>query len=226
MDPRQFLNSAFIPALADYFYLIERGYPERVSIKIVGDRYRLGSEMRTLLYRGITSTEKARRRARRILAEPQPPLIIDGYNVLFTLMNYRSGRFVFISNDRLCRDAGSFSGKIRSEKILEECINQLANYLQPFKQIPILIYLDEPIPNSSRHAQLLSTLLKNLSHIEIKLVKSADEAILQHTEGTIATSDSELIDHSKLTIMDVAEKILKEIYNAVLFRTMDLLKTL
>jgi hypothetical protein len=89
------LNSdEFNNALLDYFYLIDRNFPEKASLKLVGDRYRLVSELRTLLYRGICSEKKASDRRKRITNNREGLLIIDGYNVLFTLLSYRLGRFV------------------------------------------------------------------------------------------------------------------------------------
>jgi hypothetical protein len=45
-------DQEFTSACRDYFYLIDKNYPERGSLKIVGDRYRLSGDQRTILYRG------------------------------------------------------------------------------------------------------------------------------------------------------------------------------
>ena len=49
------LNEFFMNACKDYAYLINRNYPERGTLKLVGDRYRLTRDQRTILYRGISS---------------------------------------------------------------------------------------------------------------------------------------------------------------------------
>ena len=222
MDPKLLLSDIFNRALADYFYLIDKGYPEKGSLKIVGDRYRLPTELRTLLYRGISSAEISKKRIARILLKPIPPLIIDGYNVLLTLMNYRLGRFVFISTDTLCRDAGSLFGKILSDIVLEDCILQLVTHLQLYSDFQIIIYLDAPVSNSQYHGELLLSMIKpDNPQIEVKVVQSADDSILQQTEGTIASSDSELIDNSNLPIIDIPFRMLREKYNTEFFSLND-----
>lgn len=106
MNPELLQSDIFEHGLKDYFYLINRGYPEKGSLKLVGDRYKLSKEFRTILYRGVCSSESSANRSRKIINVADSELMIDGYNVLFTLLNYRLGRFVFISTDSLCRDAG------------------------------------------------------------------------------------------------------------------------
>jgi hypothetical protein len=221
MDPKLLLSNQFNSALVDYFYLIDREYPEKGTLKLVGDRYRLSTEFRSILYRGIASTTNSLNRASRLVHKPMPPLIIDGYNVLMTLMNYRLGRFVFISTDGICRDAGWQFGNIASEPVFDEGIALLANYLQPFISVPIIIYLDSFVTQGPKHRDLLKSLVRN--NVNIELVNSADKSILQHTEGTIATSDSELIDNKNLSIIDIPMLILKEQYHTSLFNLKEIL---
>jgi hypothetical protein len=217
MDPKLFGTEGFIQPVADYFYLIDRDYPEKGSLKLVGDRYKLSAEMRTLLYRGIASTVKSTRRTNRLIRYPSAPLIIDGYNVLFTLMNYRLGRFVFISTDSLCRDAGLSFGKILSENVFDESIELLAGWLQSYLHLEVIIYLDIPVSNSRNHGKVLLSRLAAHPLLNLELTESADESILQHTNGTIATSDSALIDKSGLPIIDIPLTIISQKYNASIF---------
>jgi hypothetical protein len=215
MDPKLLLTDQFNHALADYFYLIDKDYPEKGTLKLVGDRYGLQTEIRSVLYRGVSSNDKSNKRSARMLREPKSPLFIDGYNVLLTIMNYRLGRFVFVSTDTICRDAGWQFGKIVSEPVFFECISMLVNYLRRFTGLPVIIYLDASHSQSMKHCNILQSTAEHGTKIE--RVDSADQAILQHTEGTIATSDSELIDHSSLSVIDIPLIILKELYKAPIF---------
>jgi hypothetical protein len=56
MNPDQkygsLMSDAFINACHDYYYLLNRHFPERGVLKLVGDRYRLDGDQRTVLYRG------------------------------------------------------------------------------------------------------------------------------------------------------------------------------
>jgi hypothetical protein len=215
MDPLDLKNSDFNKALSDYYFLITNEYPEKGSLKIVGDRYHLRTEVRTLLYRGITSTEKSKKRTSRIVPDPITPLLIDGYNVLMTLMNYRLGRFVFISTDGICRDAAWQFGKIGSEPVFNECIILLTDFLRLFRNLQIIIYLDNSNKNCREHSDLLK--INTEDNTRIERVASADNSLLKHQEGTIATSDSEIIDGSILPVFDIPLRIITEKYQARLY---------
>ncbi len=213
------LNSdEFNNALLDYYYLINSHYPERSTLKLVGDRFKLVSELRTVLYRGVFSKEMALIRKTRLTAYPENILVIDGYNVLFTLLNYRLGHFVFISNDNICRDAGSLFGKIKKESLFTECAIILVEFLSTLKDSSMIIYLDSPVSSSAKHKSLLNDLLfKKQIKSELYIVKSADYAINQHKNCTVASSDSVLIDANRNPIFDIPRAIIERKYSTVLF---------
>ena len=60
----------------------------------------------------------------------------------------------------------------------------------------------------------LSTL--NIDH-EVKIVHSADSTIKEHISGTMATSDSALIDAGQIPVFDLSRKIIEENYNTTIF---------
>ena len=41
-------------AARDYRFLLNRSYPQKASIKLVGDRYQLSGQERSVLYRGVS----------------------------------------------------------------------------------------------------------------------------------------------------------------------------
>jgi len=53
------VTESFKHAVKDYFFLINKKYPEKETVKLIGDRYRLTGLQRTVLFRGITSKKKA-----------------------------------------------------------------------------------------------------------------------------------------------------------------------
>jgi hypothetical protein len=147
MNPETLITGDFKAACHDYFYLLSKGYPERGSLKMVGDRYRLSRDQRSVLYRGISpEPESAKRNSRLVPVSQAMHLVIDGYNVLFTILNYRLGRMVFLSTDGMLRDAGSLHGKLRDDRILEECIEDLLAALTPSCPASVDIFLDAPYP--------------------------------------------------------------------------------
>ncbi len=44
----------FKDAVRDYRFLLDRSYPQKASIKLVGDRNQLTGQERSLLYRGVS----------------------------------------------------------------------------------------------------------------------------------------------------------------------------
>jgi len=53
------VSPALKDAVKDYFFLQNKAYPEKASVALVGDRYRLSKEERMVLFRGITSYQQA-----------------------------------------------------------------------------------------------------------------------------------------------------------------------
>jgi hypothetical protein len=219
MDNNCLRSEAFLNGLRDYFYLINRNFPEKGTLKLVGDRYRLNGDQRTILYRGITSEEKAGRRTARLSCEMKDKyLLIDGYNVLFTLLNYRLGRIVFISNDRIVRDAGSLHGKLREENLFQETLDVLFDFFSEDKPSFVHFYIDSPVSLSNFHNRIINEKIrKNAISGICEIVKSPDQSLKKHGEGIIATSDSVIIDKTSNGIIDLPHLVLKSKFRARLF---------
>jgi hypothetical protein len=219
------LKDNFTSACRDYFYLVDRRFPERGVLKLVGDRYKLDGDQRTILYRGISSRERSVLRESLIDMHIEGKLlVIDGYNVLFTLLNYRLGRIAFISTDNILRDAGSLHGKFRDEKTFSECIDLLIGYLVRKRLYRVEVYLDSPVSHSEKHAHIIREKL-GISKIngDCFVVKSADWALKQNTQGILSTSDTAIIEKSMVRIFDLPRAILEENYGAVFLRLSELL---
>jgi len=219
------LNDIFKNACKDYAYLINRNYPEPGTLKLVGDRYRLTRDQRTILYRGISSTEKSDLRKSKLVKEIEnKTLAIDGYNVLFSLLNYRLGRFTFISTDGVLRDAGSLHGRLKDEEMFMDCITILAKYLTDMRPSQVDVFLDAPVSHSERHAQVISDLFQKFNlAINCRVIHSADYGLKHLPFDVLATSDSVIIDNAKAGVIDLPRIILEKQYNAVPVKIADLL---
>jgi hypothetical protein len=204
-------NKNFIMGAIDYRYLQDRKYPQKGTLKLVGDRYKLSGDQRTVLYRGISSKESSgERKSRLITGIKNKILIIDGYNVLFTILNYRLGKLVFISTDSILRDAGSLHGRIRNEDIFGECISLLFGYLITRKPSYLDIFLDSPVSHSAKHKDIIDNSLNEYSLVgSCKLVKSPDFEIKQNTSGVICTSDTAIINRTSSRIADLPRAVLE-----------------
>jgi hypothetical protein len=226
MNRKENITGDFKAACKDYYYLLSHEYPERGSLKMAGDRYRLSRDQRSVLYRGISSAPVSdARNARLIIPSPHMHLVVDGYNTLFTILNYRLGRMVFISTDGILRDAGSLHGKLRDDKLFSECIEDLFQTLLPILPVSIEIFLDLPVASSRRHHRLIGQKLADLSLPgTCTLVHSADKEILFLNTGVLATSDTMLIAKTTMPVIDLARFVLENRYGAEFLRLKDQLE--
>lgn len=219
------LNGPFRNACKDYAYLINRNYPERGTLKLVGDRYRLTRDQRTILYRGISSDEKSALRKVKMVREIENKTLgIDGYNVLFSLLNYRLGRFVFISSDDVLRDAGSLHGKFKDEVLFTDCIHILAKHLSVLHPSHVEVFLDSPVSHSEKHARVVTEIFQiSGMAVDCRVIRSADYGLRHLPFEVLATSDSVIIEHAESRIIDLPRIILAKQYNAEPVRISDLL---
>ena len=85
-------------AVADYSLLLSKGYAEKSSLKLVGDRFTLTERQRLAVMRSSCSDEqRASRKSRQldINAVAGQMIAIDGYNLLITIEAAMSGGLIF-----------------------------------------------------------------------------------------------------------------------------------
>ncbi len=203
-------------AISDYKYLLNRGYPEKASLKLVGDRYRLDRTARNCLFRGVVKDELVKvRRAKLVSAKDvkKSSLGIDWYNVLITVESYLKGNLLFVSEDGILRDSAGVHGSYRKNEITERAIkiiSQALSYLAPSK---IDIFLDSPISHSGEMGTYIKRKLeeKNLKNITVEVIKSADYPLKTY-HGIVATSDSVIMDNAP-QIFDLPRYALRREFN-------------
>lgn len=208
------VTESFKSALKDYFFLLNKGYPETPALKLVGDRYRLSGRQRNVLYRGITSKEKALSRKSKLTGDLKgKELSVDGYNVLFSIMNYLMGKTVFIGNDGILRDSGGAYGKIENETFFYKAIDILFNFIKTSGIKSLVIYLDTPVTNSGVHKKDLENKMSEAGIAgKVFLAKPADSELKGKRDGIIATSDSGIIDVTECKVFDLARQSLEKNY--------------
>lgn len=199
-------------AKRDYLCLLEKNYPQKGIIKLIGNRYALSGTERTMLYRGITTDENCRNRKNKIAlvkGVKGNPLFVDGYNVMITIGNYLNGNTVFISNDNFLRDAAEMHGKIFRKVLMDKVLDLLLEDLKYLKISNCVIYFDKPVSRSGELASKVSdTMIKTGIPGHAQTADSPDYMLKQATEGFIATSDSSIIDKSPLKTFDLARHVI------------------
>ena len=175
----------------------------------------LSGEMRQVLYRGIAATSAAQSRQRKIgTVRKGDHVLIDTYNVLFTVNNYLLGKHLFLSNDGMLRDAGEMRGRIINKPQFSRSVSLMLEVLQGWTDVTIIHYLDEPVSFSGRLSIELS---KDMAQMgmegEAHVVKSPDRMLMDEKSDAICTSDSVIIDHYGGKVIDLPHELLTKYFN-------------
>ncbi len=207
----------FPEAVRDYRLLLDRSYPEAASLKLVGDRYALDKAGRTVLFRGVLSREFSGTIAARLVRDlpPGARVAVDGYNVLFTLLNYRKGHPLFIATDGLLRDAGGAHGRVYDEDVFREAVGQTVSALAGLGASEAAVFLDSPVSASARHAVWIREALRAAGISGgVSLASSADPPVRDFEGDAAATSDSAIARDARSPVFDLARFILEDRYGA------------
>ncbi len=198
-------------AVSDYSLLLSKGYAEKSTLKLVGDRFTLTERQRLAVMRSSCSDEQRTNRKSRQLEISKiagQVIAIDGYNVLITIEAAMSGGLIFRGRDGCCRDLASIHGTYRRVSETQPAIELIGGFLQQTGISEALWLLDSPVSNSGR----LKTLLRELAEKsnwkwEIDLVTSPDAALIK-SEKIVASSDSVVLDKCGRWV-DLAGEIIK-----------------
>ena len=203
-------------AAEEYLWILSKGYPQNSALKLVGDKFMLARTMRQVLYRGVISTKRAQTRLGKIGVVGKDDLVlIDTYNVLFTVNNYLLGSPLFISNDGMLRDAGEMRGRIIDKPQFSRSISMMLEVLQMWPAATYIHYLDEPVSHSGR---LSIELCKDMAQMGIEgdafTVKSPDQVLKEEKSDAICTSDGEIIDHYQGRVIDLPRFLLQHYFQS------------
>jgi hypothetical protein len=199
-------------AAQDYRFLRDRGYPERGSLKLVGDRWRLSAVERNCLFRGVVPRQASELRRRKIVPPAEladQPLGVDWFNVLITVESYLKGKAVFISDDGILRDSAGIHGSYRTGPVTRRAQQAILQALTGLRLRSADFFLDAPISFSGHLAQELRQELGSLLPVPtaVEVMPSADFP-LKSFRGVVASSDSVVMD-SAGRIFDLPRHVLE-----------------
>jgi len=107
---------SLVESVRDLSWLRSRGYAERSSMKIVGDRHQLTARQRTAVARCACADEAVKSRSFRRVALTEignETLLIDGFNLLTTIEAALGGGVLVRGRDGCIRDMASMHGNYR-----------------------------------------------------------------------------------------------------------------
>lgn len=141
-------------------------------------------------------------------------ILVDTYNVLFTVNNYLLGRPVFISNDGILRDAGEMRGRIVNKPVFTRSVCLLLDVLVLWERASFTLYLDEPVSFSGRlSAELSKDMIQMGLEGEALTVRSPDHMLKHENSDGICTSDTAIIDHYNGRIIDLPRFLLEKYFH-------------
>ncbi len=184
-------------AVADFSLLLTKGYAEKSTLKLVGDRFSLTQRQRLAVMRSSCSDQQQQsRRARCVSIEALAgqSLAIDGYNLLITIEAALSGGLIFRGRDGCLRDLASIHGTYRKVEETVPALRLIGESLNEIRIASALWLLDSPVSNSGR----LKTMIGQLAHEntwpwEIRLTISPD-AELSKMNTIVVSTDSVVLD--------------------------------
>jgi hypothetical protein len=187
----------FLLSLDDYRYLREKGYSEKASLKLVGDRHRLSRVERNTLFRGVIPGDAAAARRRKLV----PPdalrgqwLGIDWYNVLITVESFLRGYPLFISDDGITRDSSATHGSFRRTAVTDRALDSILEALAALAPGRVDAFLDSPIAFSGLMAEEARSRLSILSIPSLVALEHTADYPLKSYSGIVASSDSVILD--------------------------------
>jgi len=199
-------------AVAEYSWLLSRGYAEVSALKLVGDHHRLTARQRTAIMRSACSDQawRHRRKTMTTLTDgDRRPLGIDGYNLLITVESALSDGLILIGRDDCYRDLASVHGTYRKVEETIPAVKLIVGYLAFWNIARIDWYLDQPVSNSGRLKVLMAELLEAdavQAGWNIELVPNPDRVLADYA-GVVATTDSVILDRCSAWVNLAAEII-------------------
>ncbi|WP_412987311.1 DUF434 domain-containing protein [Pontimicrobium sp. IMCC45349] len=191
------LQIKFKEAIKDMLYLLSRGYAEKSSLQLVGNKYRLNVRQQQAI-QGMSASQQQMelRQVNEVYLNQlhSETIIIDGFNLLIILESALSGAYLFKGVDGAYRDLSSVHGTYKRVQQTETAIHLVGETLKHHKVIWVF---DQPVSNSGR----LKTMLREIAeqkgyHWDIILDHNPDKMLAQ-SKHIIVSSDAWILDRTK-----------------------------
>ena len=187
-------------AVADFSLLLTKGYAEKSTLKLVGDRFSLTQRQRLAVMRSACPDQQLQSRKRReivVKGLKGKTVAVDGYNVLITVEAAMSGGLIFKGRDGCFRDLAGIHGTYRKVTETIPAVQLIGQFLREIDMAKALWLLDSPVSNSGRLKTLIGELAgENSWKWEIKLVISPDAELIR-TDMVVASSDGIVLNGCK-----------------------------
>ena len=187
-------------AVADFSWLLERGYAAKSALQLVGNRFSLHERQRLAVLRSSCGESARRDRLSREVKVKNwcgQTLQLDGYNVLMTVEAALGGGVMLRGRDSCLRDMAALHGNFRSVEETAGAANLIGEFLHQHEVSRAIWWLDSPVSNSGRLKGLLLEIAANRGwNWEVHLAFDADAALKKLDDNSIVVSaDSVVLDN-------------------------------
>lgn len=192
------MRRPFQQALEDLYYLITKGYAEKSSLQLVGNRYRFTARQQKAL-QGMAAgrLQIDRRNQHEVFQLANQAVSIDGFNLLILLESALSGAYLFKGLDNSYRDLSGVHGTYKRVNQTDQAIKLVGETLKEMQVVKVNWWLDQPVSNSGR---LLSKLYEcseeNGWPWEVTLVYNPDK-VLAESSDIVVSSDAWILDRAE-----------------------------
>ncbi|SCZ80070.1 DUF434 domain-containing protein [Acidaminobacter hydrogenoformans] len=183
-------------ALNEMIWLLDRDYKLKQVVDLVGGHYQLTARQRTALQRAAATHHQCARRAETLLpmvAVPQTPLNIDGFNLIILLEVALSGSPLILGRDGVLRDLAGLRGSYSIVDKTKRALSLIGRALRELGASRATFFLDAPVSNSGRLGQLILEEANNwVCPVEVVIVKNPDVTLA--IASGVVTGDSVILD--------------------------------
>ncbi|MCF8033974.1 MAG: DUF434 domain-containing protein [Desulfarculaceae bacterium] len=206
-------QTALRQAARDMRYLLARGYPRELGLKLTGDRWGLDAPAREVLRRGAFAPREAEARRARLLplsAAAGQAVGVDGHNVLITLESALSGAVLVAADDGVIRDIGQRGRHFGPSQATQQAAGLMMDALAGAGAGEVLILLDAPLSKSGELAAGLRAMLARAGMAGQARAVAAPDRELAAFGGLVASGDSMVIDAAARPL-DLAGSIIRNL---------------
>jgi len=191
------MQSKIRDAVQDMSFLLGRGYAEKSSLQLVGNRYKLNArQQKAVLGMSASAQQLAERRQKQVHNLRDGRVLIDGFNLIIILESALSGAYLFKGLDGCYRDVSSVHGTYKRVRQTEEVLTLIGDSLQTLGAKDTFWYLDSPVSNSGRlKVMMLELAEKNDYNWNVELVFNPDKVLAGSNEIAIS-SDGWILDET------------------------------
>lgn len=186
-----------LEAARDLRYLLARGYPRELGLKVCGDRWGLAASARQVLRRGAFAPDEAAARRARLLplgAAKGQAVGVDGHNLLITLESALSGAVLVAADDGVIRDIGQRGRHYGPGPDTQRAAGLMINALAQAGAAEVLILLDAPLSKSGELAAGLRARLAEAGLPGVARAVSGPDRELAAFDGVTASGDRAVLD--------------------------------